>query len=77
MTGIIRTVKSRTDWLYCSEILDSSHSNGTDIIPFALSFLLCYYRSNPIIIHVKESFKIFLFSGKVCCEYLSELLPGC
>ena len=72
-----QTDKSGIDWLYGSEILDSSHTNSTDRIPFPLSFLVCYYRSNPIIIHVKEIVKIFLFSGKVCCrEYLSELSSG-
>lgn len=70
--------KSGIAWINCYEALDSSHTNRTDIIPFPLSFLLCYYSSNPIIIHGKGLFKIFLFHGKVSgSEYLrSELLYG-
>lgn len=45
--------KPGIEGISCYEALDSSHTNITDIIPFSLFYLLCYYRSNPIIIHVK------------------------
>lgn len=55
---------SGIDSVYCYEVLDGLYTNITDTIPFPLSFLLCYYKSNPIIMHVKELFKIFLFYGE-------------
>lgn len=56
--------KSGIEGISCYEVLDSSHTNITDIIPFPVFFLLCDYRSNPIIIHVKGLFKVFLFHGE-------------